>query len=291
MNINMKYYVVTIGAIFLALGVGIIVGFNLNNNEELSKQQAEIISELDKEFGSIKEEKEGVEKTLSETERKYSELINFVNESDMQLGEVSLSGKNIGVISTYGKTSNMDNIKNIIMNYDGNVAFELVFNKEATDKNMIAKAAKETGENLKTAEDVSSYVFDCIKRGDAEEKLEPLKNLKMIEFTTGSENYSSYTSTVILADSEAENSKTQFEALDKYIVSKLKSQNKYVVEAESSSSKTSYVSEYASSKVATVDNANEKTGIYSLVSLLSEENIVGNFGRRDTAASIMPFDE
>ena len=31
MNINMKYYIVTIGSIFLALGKGIIVGFKLRS--------------------------------------------------------------------------------------------------------------------------------------------------------------------------------------------------------------------------------------------------------------------
>lgn len=55
MHINMKYYIVSIGAIFLALGIGILVGFNLNNNEEMNKQQAAIIEQLDEEFSSIKE--------------------------------------------------------------------------------------------------------------------------------------------------------------------------------------------------------------------------------------------
>ncbi|MDM8129349.1 copper transporter, partial [Paraclostridium benzoelyticum] len=39
----MKYYIVTIGAIFIALGIGMLVGFNLNYDQELSKQQAAII--------------------------------------------------------------------------------------------------------------------------------------------------------------------------------------------------------------------------------------------------------
>ena len=56
MHINMKYYIVSIGAIFLALGIGILVGFNLNNNEEMNKQQAAIIEQLDEEFNSIQEE-------------------------------------------------------------------------------------------------------------------------------------------------------------------------------------------------------------------------------------------
>lgn len=32
MYINMKYYIVIIGVIFIVLGIGMLVGFNLNNN-------------------------------------------------------------------------------------------------------------------------------------------------------------------------------------------------------------------------------------------------------------------
>ena len=50
MQITMKYYIVSIGAIFIALGIGMLVGFNLNYDQEMSKQQANIISDLDKKF-------------------------------------------------------------------------------------------------------------------------------------------------------------------------------------------------------------------------------------------------
>ena len=54
MHINMKYYIVSIGAIFIALGIGMLVGFNLNYDQEMSKQQANIISDLDKKFDNLK---------------------------------------------------------------------------------------------------------------------------------------------------------------------------------------------------------------------------------------------
>ena len=57
MNINMKYYIVTIGSIFLALGIGIIVGFNLNYEQELSKHQSEVLSEFEDRFDSLNQEK------------------------------------------------------------------------------------------------------------------------------------------------------------------------------------------------------------------------------------------
>ena len=54
MNINMKYYIVTIGAIFIALGVGILVGFNLNYDQALSKQQSEVLESFNTEFDDLK---------------------------------------------------------------------------------------------------------------------------------------------------------------------------------------------------------------------------------------------
>ena len=39
MHINMKYYVVTIGAIFISLGVGMLVGFNLTMTKSLANSK------------------------------------------------------------------------------------------------------------------------------------------------------------------------------------------------------------------------------------------------------------
>ena len=64
MNINMKYYIVTIGSIFLALGIGIIVGFNLNYDQELSKQQSEVLSEFEDRFDSLNQEKADAQKLI-----------------------------------------------------------------------------------------------------------------------------------------------------------------------------------------------------------------------------------
>ena len=64
MHINMKYYVVSIGAIFIALGIGMLVGFNLNYDQELSKQQATIIEDLDKKFENLKTKNDELETAL-----------------------------------------------------------------------------------------------------------------------------------------------------------------------------------------------------------------------------------
>ena len=61
MNINMKYYIVTICAIFIALGVGMLVGFNLNYDQALSKQQSEVLESFNTEFDSLKDKNKALQ--------------------------------------------------------------------------------------------------------------------------------------------------------------------------------------------------------------------------------------
>ncbi len=290
MHINMKYYIVSIGAIFLALGIGILVGFNLNNNEEMNKQQAAIIEQLDEEFNSIQEENDTLSFDLKNTDKKYNALVEYVNENADALMSGSLSGKKVAVVSTYGRTENVDKLKEIVNHYDGSVSFELIFNKEITDKELIKQAAEKTGEKFKSTEDVVNYVFDIVKRGNAE-SLAPLEELKMIDLNSKNEDIANFSSVVISASSESSDPAKQFNELDKFVVSKLKSENKYVVEAQATGAKTSYVEQYAKNKAATVDNIDEKTGVLSLVALIQDENLVGNFGRLDTASSLIPMEK
>lgn len=290
MHINMKYYIVSIGAIFLALGIGILVGFNLNNNEEMNKQQAAIIEQLDEEFNSIQEENDTLSSDLKNTDKKYNALVEYVNENADALMSGSLSGKKVAVVSTYGRTENVDKLKEIVNHYDGSVSFELIFNKEITDKELIKQAAEKTGEKFKSTEDVVNYVFDIVKRGNAE-SLAPLEELKMIDLNSENEAIANFSSVVISASSESSDPAKQFNELDKFVVSKLKSENKYVVEAQATGAKTSYVEQYAKNKAATVDNIDEKTGVLSLVALIQDENLVGNFGRLDTASSLIPMEK
>lgn len=290
MHINMKYYIVSIGAIFLALGIGILVGFNLNNNEEMNKQQAAIIEQLDEEFNSIQKENDTLSSDLKNTDKKYNALVEYVNENADALMSGSLSGKKVAVVSTYGRTENVDKLKEIVNHYDGSVSFELIFNKEITDKELIKQAAEKTGEKFKSTEDVVNYVFDIVKRGNAE-SLAPLEELKMIDLNSENEGIANFSSVVISASSESSEPAKQFNELDKFVVSKLKSENKYVVEAQATGAKTSYVEQYAKNKAATVDNIDEKTGVLSLVALIQDENLVGNFGRLDTASSLIPMEK
>ena len=100
MHINMKYYVVSIGAIFIALGIGMLVGFNLNYDQELSKQQATIIEDLDKKFENLKTKNDELETALDSSEKNNTQLVEYINSNYEKIIKDELQDKNVGVITT-----------------------------------------------------------------------------------------------------------------------------------------------------------------------------------------------
>ena len=52
--ISMRYLIVSLAAVFLALGIGIFIGFMFDGQEIFLNQQEALIDELEYKFGEIK---------------------------------------------------------------------------------------------------------------------------------------------------------------------------------------------------------------------------------------------
>ena len=121
MHINMKYYVVSIGAIFIALGIGMLVGFNLNYDQELSKQQATIIEDLDKKFENLKTKNDELEKALDSSEKNNTQLVEYINSNYEKIIKDELQDKNIGVITTSNDYDYSEQVQKTIKDATGNI--------------------------------------------------------------------------------------------------------------------------------------------------------------------------
>ena len=114
MNINMKYYIVTIGSIFLALGIGIIVGFNLNYDQELSKQQSEVLSEFEDRFDSLNQEKADLNTQIEDLTKEQEKLTSYISQNYNLLITNALTDRNTGIIITNEKNDYSEEIENLI---------------------------------------------------------------------------------------------------------------------------------------------------------------------------------
>lgn len=288
MHINMKYYVVTIGAIFIALGIGMLVGFNLNYDQELSKQQATIIEDLDKKFEGLKTKNDDLEKLLDSSEKNNSKLLEYINNNYVKIIKDELQGKNVGVLTTSDSYDYTEQVQKTIGDANGSIAFDIVLNNSITNKEKIKELSNILEVDFKSSEDVINYIVDCLKDINANSKLEELEKLDMIKINSISENYQEYNEVVIAGGTSKENSE-KIKLVDKILIEKLKQENKYVVAVQKSDVKNSYIEEYKESKVATIDNVDEGLGKLSLVTVLKNQIPKGSFGRLEGVDGIIPF--
>ena len=181
MHINMKYYIVSIGAIFISLGIGILVGYNLNYDQELSKQQASVISDLDSKFDSLKVTNDNLEKSLADLNEDYDKAIAFINDNVDSLVADKLIDKNIGIISTNQDNDYTSEIKDIITKANGNVSFDIVINNNIFNEQKIEELSTKLNLEMKSTKDVMVYIEKILSENNATTKLRELEDANMIK--------------------------------------------------------------------------------------------------------------
>lgn len=291
MHINMKYYIVTIGAIFIALGIGMLVGFNLNYDQELSKQQASLITDLDNKFEDLKTTNDNLEESLATISADYDKAIEFINANVDKILVDELIDKNIGIISTNQSEDYTKDIEDIITKANGSVAFDIQIKNSIYDTKKIEEASAKLDLEIKDTQGLVDYIVESLKSTDAELKLEYLQELDIIKINNINDNYVSYDSVVLIGGNEAKTGKEDFEKIDKLLITKLKGENKVLVGVQKSDASFSNVELYSNEKISTVDNIEEGTGKLSMVTILKNGNILGSFGKLDTAQSILPYEK
>lgn len=288
MHINMKYYIVSIGAIFIALGIGILVGFNLNYDQNLSNQQATIINDLDTKFENLKSTNDKLEQDLFSLTKDYDASINYINQNIDKLIADELSEKNVGIISTNENNDYTKNLEDTIVKANGSVSFNITIKDNLNNGKKIEEVAQKIGVELKDSKDLIEYIIESLKSEDASIRLSYIEELGIIKVNTLKDTYLNYDSVVLAGGHDFNDGEKKFEVIDNILVNKLKEENKYVLGVQQIDTKFSYVDLYAKDKVTTIDNIDESVGKISLV-LSIKEGITGEkFGRLEGANSLIP---
>lgn len=283
MHINMKYYVVTIGAIFISLGVGMLVGFNLNYDQELSKQQAQIIDDLDVKFEKLKNTNNDLKSKLKSLNLNYDKTINFINANVDKIILEELTDKNVGIISI-NKNEDINHAEDTILKANGNLLFNINFTDKFIDEVLLTELSEQVEIDIKNSEQLVSYVLDALKNEGAREKLQPLQDLGLIKIKSLEPDYMNTASVVLDGDGYVEN----VEDLSRALIEKLK-QEKYVVGIETTETESSLIGLYSENKIATINNIDEGSGQLALVLALKGGNLIGNFGIGDNVESLIPY--
>lgn len=291
MHINMKYYIVTIGAIFIALGIGMLVGFNFNYDQELSKQQANIINDLDSKFEDLKLTNDNLEESLSNLNSSYDKTIEFINKNSDKLLVDGLSEKNIGIISTNESNNYNNEIEETLGKANAKLSFNIVLNNNISNKEKLEEASTKLQSEFKTKQDLVKYIGECLGDEEGLTKLQTLQSIELIKINSISNDYLNCESIVLTGGSEAKDEAKKLNEIDESLITSLKQQNKNIVGVQKRNTKYSYIDLYSKNKVTSIDNIDEGIGQVSLVILLNDKGITGDFGRLESAKSLLPYNK
>ena len=287
MIINIRYYIIMSTSIFLALGVGIFIGFSLDGQEIFIEQQQGLIAELEGRFLELKQETVMMETMLEDKERELKMHRELAALLIPQLVQDSLKGINIAVIQNGGGLDHIG-MENMLTRAGAQVTsttrLKGGFVHESPQDSIVLR---ESLDEFVKEEDLCPYIcrrlVNAIITGGDKSFVERMKELGIIEV------FGAYTGEIdyfILAGEGFAESPDTAAGPGPSIIDAIKRCSIPALGVEESGCARSVIKQYKDAKISSVDNIDSVIGQYSLIRLL--QGSVGHYGFKDTAQSLVP---
>ena len=284
MHINFKYFIVSIGAIFLALGVGILIGTSMGSSVDIQEQNAAIVTDIDKQFKQLKEKDDKLTETYKNLLAKIDNIKDFIAENESLLSDQKLSGKKLALIS-FNEKANVDSVKNALTNAGASIELDIQIKDEVLNTTNLEKINTKLSQKFTKKEEVISYIANAIKNSSDTSSLASLEELGLIKVKANNGTYDTVNA-ILVFNGSTSSGKTKFPSLIKPILDQIK-EDKYTV-AIATSGENVGLKEFSKIKVSSIDNIDEAAGRVSLIDLLASSNIIGSFGNSLEGDKLLP---
>lgn len=287
--IDLKYHITSLIAVFLALGVGILIGSTVVGGNVLVDQQKKMIDRLEEQFYVLKER----EKDLVEENKYKNQIIsNYENYSQAVLPLLvknRLAGYRIAVVVS-GDRDIPAGMLNALSIAGAEIISKTVVlsNMELKDDGLREKLADyyDLDDDVKN-DTLRSYIASSVGAVIANEvdiaAIDMLQGEELVKFA-GVEN--DVVDGVILLGGSNDLNRFFVQSFDQALIGYLVSRNIKVFGVENSEVNYSYMEHYQKSNISTIDNVDMSPGQISLIFTIEGE--AGNYGVKPTAQKFMP---
>ncbi len=282
---SMRFYIISIVSIFVALGIGIFIGFTMDTQEFVTDQKNIINDVIESQFQTLIDENKDLKAQINTLETDNENKNEYINLSYEPIIKERLEGLNIGIIST-----NEDYITSGI-GRDLELAGARVMNVTTLNNNIVDK---ERLNNLYTELNVDipknllgnmiTTITESIISGVPAPILESLERQGFIE-TIG--NYSEAVDYLIITGGSFNDNSKRINQVDRLIVEISKRYNIPIIGVEKSNVNYSYISGYKDLGIPTVDNVDMTIGKVAMI--FAMDGMGGHYGIKNTAEKVIPY--
>jgi hypothetical protein len=277
--IDYKYHIISLVAVFLALGVGILIGSMALGNEFIGEQQEALINRLEGDFQQLRIQNGLTRSELAaanETVQEYEELCRLMMSAVIR--------------------DKLQNYRVVVIQTNDGCSLEHIINPLETAGAEIGAVISVLGDfslaNVSTSlfhsgsgevSEVLNMLGEAILLGDENGLIDDLSARKLVKITGSTGNF---IDAVIIAGGSQKEMEGQLKWLDLGLTDFFLKNSVDVIGVEPSSIVYSYMSHYQTKPIATIDNIDSIPGQIALVySVLGE---IGHYGVKRTAEKLMP---
>lgn len=291
MIIDIKYHIASLVAVFLALGIGILVGNNFSaiGNEILVQQQKQLIDRLERDFDKIRDENKKAQEAITDYKTSVSVHKQFEKQMIPSMVAGKLTGLNVAIIETSNYGFHEDWIKTMkLAGAQVNSITTVLGSADLANEQKRSQIATK----LLLAEDKESEVTQAIAQeigvavltGQNMENIEYLEGLGIIKKVG---DYGVPVNAVIVVGGSQDEKLMRVKDLDIPLMNYFLNQNIPVYGVEHTDVEISYMKDYQKLKVSTIDNVDIVPGQIALIYAMSGHP--GNYGIKPTAKELVPL--
>ncbi|MDK2918920.1 MAG: hypothetical protein PWQ37_1653 [Candidatus Petromonas sp.] len=288
MVINMKYFIITIIAIFLSLSVGIVIGVVMDSQQLFINQQKQLVAQIEEEFYDFKQKNYQLTNRLESYQREKEKNDKFLNSIYDFLINDRLKGLNILLLKIYDN-HNYTDVVNTLKKSGVNKVIQVTINKEITfDSQETLEYFKDkykidVNDTQGIEENMLLLLFKGILGSKYTELHYYLKDQGIIDF--GHDSYESIDYVIIIDNSFKDKSKI-IDSPNKVLINAAKALNIPMMAIEKRDINFSSIPFYKERGISSVDNVDTKFGKIAMIMVISGKE--GSYGEKKTAEQLVP---
>ncbi|HBV96861.1 MAG: hypothetical protein JL50_15230 [Peptococcaceae bacterium BICA1-7] len=279
MFINLKYHLASLVAVFLALGLGMLIGCAVPWEDSLANSQSQLTTSLESQLDQLKKNNQSLRSRIGSLEMQNNIQVKFERQVLPTLVSDRLKDRNIAVIDINGVAAPAELTGTLKAAgadiHSVTLLGELDFSPEGISRADGNNWAVETEKSLRIGREISRAVLT----GDTAivDVLAPIKKEGL---------YGGRLTDVVLIGGRRDSGESRPKSLDGDIIDYFLSQNINVFGVEESCIPVSLMNLYQGKKITTIDNIDTVPGLVALVYAI--EGRPGSYGIKSTAKKILP---
>lgn len=288
MLIDLRAHIASLVAVFLALGLGILIGTTFVGSPSLFKRQLVLVQQLQSEFSSLRQNNVRLKDEVATLSARLAEAEAFARTAVPALVAGRLTGVRVGVVVTRDGGYPLGPVRQVLQEAGAQLASVTTLvtgvapSRGALDQLQGALGVS-GGDTAQLYTDLADRVAQVLALGEQGHSLRALARTGLVRFQG---DFSQPVQAVLLIGGRTSRQDEHVVDFDLPLIAALKQASVTVVGAEDTRVAVSTVPAYQSEEVATVDDLDTPAGQVAMVAGLAGE--VGNWGVKQGASALLP---